>query len=349
MSTQKLVDPANIEKELVTLWEGLAKEKLRACLFNLIVFNELGNRTDYIREIVQKVSEKYPCRVLFITHDPSSKNNYLKTAISVTGSGNIACDTIDIGVAGSEMAKVPSLILPHFVPDLPIALLWTDDPAKAHDLFVPLAKLSERIIFDSEAADSLFDFAKNVLNLQKQRFDTADLNWARTEGFRELLGSIFKTEEETKDIKSVNFCYNEQETESFCHLKVQSLYLIAWLASRLGWKFQSAKSNLEFSFENTSATIQSAKMKTIGPGTIVSFRIEMHSGKIIEAERNPDSPHHVMVKTTTKERCEMPFQFILSKVQTGQSLNREIIVKGTSKHYIEMLQAITQWDKEKLC
>src|SRR5690348_8539575 len=140
MTTQQIVDPAKIEPELIRIWEGLAKEKMRACLFNLIVFNRLSDRTDYIRDIVQKVSEKYPCRVLFITQDPQSPHSYLKTAVSVVGNGTIACDYIDIGFAGPEMQRVPFVLLPHIIPDLPVSLLWTEDPSHDHPLFEPLIK-----------------------------------------------------------------------------------------------------------------------------------------------------------------------------------------------------------------
>src|SRR3990167_10302416 len=102
MTVQQIVEPAMIEAQLMKIWEELSKEKTRACLFNLIVVNRLSERTDYIRNIVQKVSEKYPCRVLFITLDPTSTTSYLKTAVSVVGSGTIACDYIDIGVAGPD-------------------------------------------------------------------------------------------------------------------------------------------------------------------------------------------------------------------------------------------------------
>ncbi len=113
MTIQQIVDPSNIEPELIRIWETLAKEKktTRASLFNLIVFTKLSSRTDYFRNIVQKVVEKFPCRTLFISHDPDSPKPYLKTAISVLSpsaqDASIACDQIDIGVAGFDLEKFP--------------------------------------------------------------------------------------------------------------------------------------------------------------------------------------------------------------------------------------------------
>lgn len=346
MTTQFLVDPEHIESELIKLWEKLAKEKMRACLFNLIIFNKLSARTDYIRDIVQKVSEKYPCRVLFISYDPESAHPYLKTAISVVGNGSIACDYIDIGVAGNEMEKVPFLLLPHIIPDLPVSLLWTEDPSKDHPLFEPLTKLASRVIFDSESADSLLAFAQTILKLRATGIDTADLNWARTEGWRDLIGSLFVSGGEIQDVR---ITYNSRKTESFCHLKVQSMYLLAWLSSRLKWKFQKASKDLHFIFENQKAEIQNAEWEKLGSGTVISIDMTTKDGHLYQCARIPKQYHRVSIQISSPEKCELPYSYLLGKTATGQSLIKEIITQGTSAHFLDMLKEILNLDKDKLC
>lgn len=347
MSAQFLVDPGRIESELMALWERLAKEKMRACLFNLIVFNRLSDRTDYIRDIVQKVSEKYPCRVLFISEDPDSNHSYLKTAISVVGDGKLACDYIDIGFSGKEMEKVPFLILPHIIPDLPVSLLWTEDPSTEHPLFEPLSKLAGRIIFDSEAADSLLAFSQKTLKLHQSGIDTADLNWARTEGWRDLIASLFHSGERQGQIKEIKIIYNARETEVFCHVKVQSMYLLAWLASRLNWKFQ--KFDKSFIFEKQRALIESNVWEKLGSGTVISIDLTTEDGHLYHSARNPQQYHHVSIQVSSPERCELPYSYILGKTATGQSLVKEIITQGTSAHYIDMLKEIVHLDRDRLC
>lgn len=345
-----LVDPSKIESQLLSIWEGLAKEKMRACLFNLIVFNKLSPRTDYIRNIVQKVSEKYPCRVLFISSDPDSKQPYLKTAVSVIGNGSIACDYIDIGVSGPDMEQVPFVLTPHIIPDLPVSLLWTEDPSKPHPLFKPLTKLASRVIFDSESADSLLAFSQKVISLRAETgIDTADLNWARTEGWRDLIASLFRSTEKLDQIKDVRITYNARETEFFCHLKVQSLYLLAWMASRLGWKFQKATPNLRFQFQDQNGEIQSANWEKLGPGTVISVDIATSDGNLYQSQRIPTQYHYVNIQISSPEQCDLPYQFLLGRTATGQSLVKEIITKGTSSHYLDMLHSLSSLDKDKLC
>lgn len=341
MTTQQLVSPEQIEPELIKLWEKLAKEKMRACLFNLLVFNQLSPRTDYIRDIVQKVSEKYPCRVLFISSDPKSAKPYLKTAVSVVGNGTIACDYIDVGVSGSEMQRVPFVLLPHIIPDLPVSLLWTEDPSIPHPLFEPLASLSNRMIFDSESAESLLAFSQRILKLQeKTGIDTADLNWARTEGWRDLIASLFRSGEKLEQLEEVRLTYNARKTESFCHLKVQSIYLLAWLSSRLKWKFLKSTPSLEFTFEKQRGEIRSAEWEKLGSGTVISIDMATKDGYLYQAQREPKQYHHVWIQISSPEKCELPYSYVLGKTATGQSLIKEIITKGTSAHYLDMLKEI---------
>lgn len=365
MTIQQIVAPEQIEKQLQSIWGSLAKEnKMRASLFNLIVYTHLSARTDYFRNIVQKVIEKFPCRILFISFDPDVSQNYLKTAVSVVApsqEATIACDNIDIGVAGSEVEKVPFLLLPHILPDLPVYLLWAEDPSQENTLFEPLCKMAHRVIFDSEAADNLLSFSNKLLELHtKEHIDIADLNWARTEGWRDLLASTFDSKERLEQLKSLtafSISYNARETEFFCHLKIQSVYLIAWLSSQIGWKFLRSKTSenrLTFSFELPDGStpeflIQSAKWDELGPGTIISVNLASKDGHTYTCARIPEQYHHIAIQISTPSQCDLPYQFVLGQTATGQSLVKEICTKGTSEHYLEMLQELQRIDKDRLC
>jgi glucose-6-phosphate dehydrogenase assembly protein OpcA len=263
---------------------------------------------------------------------------------------SIACDHIDIGVAGNERERVPYLILPHILPDLPITLLWAEDPCDTHPLFQPLTKLAHRIIFDSESADNLLGFAKTVLALKK--VDIADLNWARTEGWRDLITSLFDSGERLamlQDISEVKIVYNGRPTEFFCHLKIQSMYLLAWLSSRLDWNCQKSDKNLNFTFEHVSASIESAEWEKIGPGTILSVTLTTSKKVKFECARIKEKYHYVSIQISSPDKCDLPYQYLLGQTATGQSLVKEICNKGTSHHYLEMLEHLEVLDKDKLC
>jgi len=364
VTTQFIVSPEKIESELLKIWEGLAKEnKMRASLFNLVIFSKLSPRTDYIRKIVQKVVEKFPCRTIFISEDPDTKQSYLKTAISVLApnilENSVACDLIDIGVAGEDLPKVPSLVLPHLLPDLPVYLLWAEDPSLPHPLFTPLAKLSTRVIFDSESTEHLRNFANRVLELhEKTKIDIADLNWARTQGWRDLISSVFSHPEEMKNLYNISLLkitYNAKESASFCHLKIQSMYLLGWLCSRLGWKVSQTEKDLSFQFQSHEqlhpgeAVIESTIWEKLGPGTVISIEMKTAEGRHILASRIAERYHYVTIQLSTPNSCELPYEFGLGQTATGQSLVKEICTKGTSLHYLEMLKTIANLNKDPLC
>jgi glucose-6-phosphate dehydrogenase assembly protein OpcA len=361
MTTQHIVPPAQIENELLRIWDSLDKTRqMRASLFNLIVFNQLSQRTDYIRSIVQKIIETFPCRVLFVSHDPDPSKHYLKTAVSVIaaeGASATVCDDIDIGVAGSDWERVPYVILPHLLPDLPVNLLWAEDPTEGHPLLHPLSKLATRVIFDSESADHLNGFSRTLLSMkEKKGLEIADLNWARLDDWRNLLTSTFDSKERIEDlgdIKKLIITYNARETEFFCHLKIQAMYMLAFLSSRLGWKFQSIKRgerHHSFLFENgTEAIIESTLFGKLPPGAIMSLKVETHRQSHYDFVRNPDRFYQATIQITTHDRCDLPYQFILRKSPMGQSLVREIFLKGTSSFFIEMLHQLTLLDQDNIC
>ncbi len=358
LALQRIIEPSQIEPELIALWEGLAKKnKIRASLFNLVVFNRLSSRTDYVRNIVQKVVEQFPCRTLFISYDPDSSHPYLKTAISVVipqgEESGIACDQIDIGVGGPELTRVPFLILPHLIPDLPIYLLWTEDPSKPHPLFASLSSLATRIIFDSESTDNLLAFANSLLELKRKTgIDVADLNWARTEGWRDLISSLFDSPDRLAALNRLclaKLSYNNRETEFFCHLKIQAVYLVAWLSSRLHWNFLKASPEFYFQFRGIDVKIQSENWEELGPGTVIAIDFQTSDGISYETRRIPDQCHQVKIQISTLEKCELPYQFLLGRTVTGQSLVKEICTKGTSLHYLAMLEELKILDQDKLC
>ena len=64
---------------------------------------------------------------------------------------------------------------------------------------------------------------------------------------------------------------------------------------------------------------------------------------------NPKQPHQVTVHITKLDRCELPFQFILRKSPMGQSLVREIFLKGTSPFFLEVLHQLQVLDREIIC
>lgn len=353
MNAEHVVPPSKIQSTLDDLWNANEnKNKIRASLFNLVFFSTKSPREEYLRKVAYNTLEKFPARVFFLSSDPTLPDS-LKTAVSVVstkqGEFDITCDLIEIDTSGKEEDKIPFLLLPHLIPDLPIFLVWPEDPSKNDKLFEELKGFATRIIFDSEASENLTLFADSILTKkQNNHFEIADLNWARFESWRSLINSTLSTPtiiEKLQKTSAITITYNAEETPFFCHTKIQAIYLQAWIASRLKWKAVPQKEgNSTFTYEAPEGPLQvqlkEIKSNKLPPGMIVSLEIETTEGESFAFSRKEDAPDRISFKHSTPTECSLMSHIEVSKRESGQSLVKEICHKGTSEHYIEALQTI---------
>ena len=365
MIASHLVPPSQIQEGLDSLWNAKDnKNKVRASLFNIIFFTKKSPRDEYIHKIAYRLIEKFPARIFFISSDQSHPESSLKTAVSVMttqqGEFDITCDLIEIHVQGEAEKQVPFVLLPHIIPDLPVFLVWAEDPGFESSLCNNLRELATRLIFDSECTEDLCRFSKAVAKIQKETHsEIADLNWARLESWRDLLSATFSTPEKVKDLETaatLTITYNAQETPFFCHTKIQSIYLQAWLASRLKWNPDKKRSALDLSrffydFEgrNIEVALVPIKNSKLPPGMILSLEIQTLQGGHYVFARDINLPHQVSLTYSTQTECRLPTQFLLSKGESGQSLVKEICHRGTSLHYQEVLSMIAGWGRSASC
>ncbi len=361
----QIIHPADIESELDRIWDSLqGSNKMRACLFNLIIYAKKCQRIGYLNQTAQKVIEKFPSRIIFVTYDDTCSSQDLRTSVSVMtadeGEFEIVCDLIEVEVCSKDHPRIPFVILPHILPDLPIYLVHADDPSFENPIAEKLEHLADRIIFDSEAACDLPAFANAVLSHNLRcGADVADLNWARIEGWRQLFANVFKSPEELERLKhadKISISFNSKETDYLCHTNIQSVYLQAWIAVQLGWilkKVTSKEKHLMFYYESEFGKIESViipdSSEEVSPGRPLLIEIETNQEYRYSFKRNLNFPHHVMIKKSSPEFCSLPTNYVLNKDVSGQSLVKEIFHKGTSLHYTRVLQLLSNIKNESLC
>jgi hypothetical protein len=149
------------------------------------------------------------------------------------------------------------------------------------------------------------------------------------------------------------------------------MYLLAWLSNRLNWKCEKTASTLQFSFtsptqKSVDAAIHTEVWQNLGPGTIISIRLETNEQDaytqgnstfdhqfeftwVYNCYRIKEEYHYVNIEISSHEKCDLPYQFLLGQTTAGHSLVQEICRKGTSQHYLEMLNTLMILDKDKLC
>ncbi len=341
---------SEIPTALTRLWDALeGTNKMRASLFNLLVVAPKNQRDDYIRKITLKVLERFPSRVIFATIDKTLQADSLEASVSLIpgsrGSYDVMCDFIEIQASKQSQPKIPFIILPHLLPDLPLYILWCEDPVQDNPLSHELEKWATRIIFDSEVTDNLPAFARTLLE-HSHDCEIADLNWGRLENWRELLASTFYSLERLETLKKaqkISITYNAYETPFFCHTKIQALYLQSWLATQLNWKLSKIEKD-HFEYGPLTIELKTEKNPDLAPGTVISLDIFAPTDTHFAFARDPDHPHHIRTIICDIEKCEIPTKFIFSKAQSGLSLVNEITHNGTSPHFLKVLEFLSHQD-----
>jgi glucose-6-phosphate dehydrogenase assembly protein OpcA len=365
MSTPHLVQPSAIQEELSKIWDSLeGANKMRASLFNLIFFTTKSPREGYLHTIAQKVIEKFPSRVIFVSSDNDPSQNYLKTSVSVMpaqkGEYDVACDYIQIEVAGPQKAQIPFLLLPHILADLPIYVLWAEDPSVENPLIHQIETFASRLIYDSECTDNLPNFAKTLLkHYEDSGLEVADLNWGRLEGWRDLLASTFYSDEKLKSLENVveiSINYNSHKTTYFTHSKIQSVYLQCWIASQLNWKLKETRKdngNLLFIYQKekgeVKVTLTPQEQSNLPTGLILRVELKTTSDEHFLFQRNMDYSFQISLVFSTADRCEIPSNYFFQKAESGHSLVKEITRKGTSSHFLKVLHNIANMGNASLC
>lgn len=344
--------PSSVQAELNRLQKSQAiYETSNACLFNLIIYTHEPRRTQYFKEVVKMIMSQFPCRIIFIQVNPDSSVDYFSMKATKEKSEDergIVCDQIFIEASGKDINKVYFILLPLFVPDLPIYLIWGQDPTKENTILPHLQNFANRLIFDSEATEDLQIFSWDIQNrINSSPIQIIDMNWARIGGWRDVLAQIFDSElrfQQLKTAKLIKIFYNNRPSELFIHTGTQAIYLQAWLASRLNWQFQKAEKQNEsqvlyYEFDKTVREIHLTPKKDMNYDSEEILEI-FGQGNDYDCLLKRIAVDQVQVKASNQNQCLLPFTLLMPTLKSGRSFMQEIFYQKVSKHYIEMLKLI---------
>lgn len=343
---------ADIAKELERQWEQQqAENQTRASLFNLILYSHEKRRAANLQDFVGSIIEKFPCRIISIQGDRGSAQNYLRVSVSniVTSKGevSIACDQILIEVSASQIARVPFIVLPHLISDLPVYLLWGQDPTRETELLPHFKPYAERLIFDSESMENLPHFSKAILEMMDEwKMEISDFNWIVISSWRDALARIFDSEVKVQNLQEarcLRIAYNGAQTEWIAHPALQAIYLQAWLAALMEWKLENL-SLLEggkaiLSYGRTIVELIPRQDKMTPPGSLLSIEVQSDSENLFHIARRESHPQ-LIVHVSTQEECAMPFTLPLKDAKKGSTFLREVLYRGAGCHYRQTLAKI---------
>lgn len=355
MDTSQNLASKNVQSEMNRLLKASpSSDGAKACLFNLIVYTQDERRTAYLNEIVKLIKTQFPCRIIFIKGDPEAKENEFKVKASSEknsdGSGFV-CDEFYIEASGQDVSRVNYLLLPLFVPDLPIYLLWGQDPTTEYSILPHLESFANRLIFDAETTEDLQQFSRQMLSrLDSSSIQIVDMNWARLGGWQEVISQIYDSQERFNQIATSNFIeikYNNRPSDLFTNPDTQAIYFQAWLATCLEWHFVKEETKDHARILYYQRSNQEKCQIKLTPSTDSSLDPE----EILEVEVSGNQDYHchmkrtsliqVKVQSSNHYECGLPFVLLMPNLKSGRSFMQEIFYQKTSEQYKKMLQLVS--------
>lgn len=319
-------------------------------LFNLVVYTHEPRRAAYYEDIVRMVTSQFPSRVIFIRVEEQAKTPYLKINIPPNETESLQNDQILIDVAGEDINRVGSIILPNLIPDLPLYLLWSQDPSKEKNILPYLQKYATKLIMDSQCCADIQSSSRSILSYAKSaQKEITDMDWASIRSWREIVAESLNSQERIDKLnscKEIRILYNNRSSDITLHPETQAFYLQAWLASQMNWKFiKSEKMNSHFvlTYQSLSNQVQikleGEDRHQLPPEEILLFEATNEENFLCSLTRTTSD--QVLVHFNTIDRCELPYTLHYTNILSGRNFMKEIFYKKTSSQYFNMLELIS--------
>ncbi|MEW6270398.1 MAG: glucose-6-phosphate dehydrogenase assembly protein OpcA [Thermodesulfobacteriota bacterium] len=289
----KPVDVERIERELTALWSeppagADAAPVTRACMSNLIVFAPDRDAATRLGEEVVPIVEHHPSRVLMLVADGMSGGEPLEAYVSALchlgDDGRQVCsEHVVISAAERMLRRLPSVVRPLILGDLPTALWWSgpSPPSQGGEVFRELAEDASQVIFDSlEWTDQERAFVETAAWAAgvPRNEGVSDLAWTRLGPWRSLVSQALDPAVAPGALE----CLLEVEVEHGARTAPQAWLLVAWLADRLRWKLAGARQpgarQLEWSFTTPGVVEVRAVVRPGDPSRPEAFATRLRWG-----------------------------------------------------------------------
>ncbi|MDP1879700.1 MAG: glucose-6-phosphate dehydrogenase assembly protein OpcA [Parachlamydiaceae bacterium] len=353
-------DATSIKNQLQLLDKLDSSNKfMKACLFNLIIYMNDAQRTDYFKEITAHLIKQFPCRIFFIekVENPTKDELELKITTDVNENNRgLNCDHIYIRASEKNLYRVPTLILPLFVPDLEIYTIWGEDPTLENPILPYFEKLAKKLVFDAKGVEDLQEFTRNILKrIESSSSEIVDMTWARINGWREVLSQTYDSPERLEQLEtahSIKITYHQPHDCQALHSSTKAIYLQGWIASSLGWKFESKQQKEGHLILKYSSSKGNHSIELI-PGNNPFFLAE----EILEIEVTGPNDYQCTFKRQNKQKvevhafnqyqCELPFILLMPTLETGKNLIQQMIYLKVSHHYHSLIRLLSSinWSK----
>ncbi len=248
----KPFDLRTIERDIRELWkpteemvEGKQQANMRACVSNLLVYEDQVNEFNSLSDSISKITNYHPCRVIVMTSQPNAVQDKLEASVSALcrfshGRGKQICsEKITINAEGSAVQRLSASVMPLFVSDLPVTLWWRGIPMDAQP-FQGLLSCADRVILDSSYSVRPTAFLSVLATMTRERFKEvafSDINWSRLTQLRSHIAGLFDVPDllaYLRDLSKLSIEFPSTTADQDLP-SPQAMLLVGWFMNRLGW------------------------------------------------------------------------------------------------------------------
>jgi len=190
----------------------------------IVVFFEDAAIGDLARDRIHTLAAKHPSRVVLFDGTQSDALHHVEGE-----------DWVELGAKGSNAALLRGALNALRLPEAPVILLWIAPGIGDDERFCELSRDARTVVYNSSLVDAGNTALHQLVEYvgRHPELPIADIAYLRLAPWQESVAILFDGEESSEllDLTSV---------EIACGSDPEALYLLGWLASRLGWKPVSA-------------------------------------------------------------------------------------------------------------
>lgn len=344
-------DPTIVSYENVLTKLRESQTPKRASLFNLVIYTKHDFLSDYFQAIVQEITTQFPCRLIYVQHSSDPNHEGVCIRLLTEGSNKVTSEEVHIKSSQSHLNRIPFLIFPLLLRDLPVYLLWEPDPSVEHDVLPLLIPYASRLIYDANATDNLTQFCKRISRLKNShpKCEFNDINWTLLMGWQHILRQVFDSptsSEQLRNNNGIEIYFNSCKSDQM-HPESQATYLLEWLANSLNWEIlpiPKKNDTFQFSCKTDShsfvAQFTPKNCANLYPGTIVGLNIMTNDSKKEYSIEPIPNQTKVAVHISSQETCELPFSLPLANLKPGFPYVKELFFSPISNQYEEVIKVI---------
>jgi len=237
---------AGIDTALNQFWRTQAaigeQAVLRAATLTLIMMAGDEKRYQASHQALPHVMDQHPSRIILVRMIDSEREAGVAAFISAhcrlsdQGGKQVCCEQITLHCPRREKEKLPGILLPLLLPDLPVFCWWPEAMQEDRLFLQSLWRYVDRLIVQTPTETVDWPALRHIagqMALLNEQVRITDLTWAAITDWREALAQLFDGEDGAEMLGHLSRLVILIAGARF---SAASGWLLAWLMTLLHWQ-----------------------------------------------------------------------------------------------------------------